>query len=312
MKSVDRGAEIEEPFHAGQAAALDGIFEVVAELVGVLLEGFGNISSFIGDVEDEVIAEVSVGILDLKEMESVGRKGVEFDGDGFFFTFPDDGGNTSSVDDDVGICGDVAGVDGHRFFSVGEDGKVLPTTLFMERAEGPEGGLEEGEASACSVTGGEGAEEGAIAGELEKLIAGEAAAVAIDLNVVVVLELKSEGGGFRLIEEEGINLKDDGSLFGGGFEGGEEIAGEGVVDGFFVESELTGKGTRVPGAAFEDHFPDGIKAGVTSPGESPELSFGNAFFRNSAVEIKVDDIESALGEDEEAVVSAAPGGRVHA
>ena len=74
MKSVDRGAEIEEPFHAGQAAALDGIFEVVAELVGVLLEGFGNISGFIGDVEDEVIAEVSVGILDLKEMESVGRK----------------------------------------------------------------------------------------------------------------------------------------------------------------------------------------------------------------------------------------------
>ena len=312
MMSVDRGTEVEDPFDAGKAAALDGIFEVVAELLGALLEGFGNVFGFIGDVEDEVVAEEPLVTLNLEEVKAVGRKGFEFDGDGFGFTLFESGWNTASVDDDVGICGDVAGVDGHRFFPVGEDGKVLPTTLFMERAEGPEGGLEEGEASACSVTGGEGAEEGAIAGELEKLIAGEAAAVAIDLNVVVVLELKSEGGGFRLIEEEGINLKDDGSLFGGGFEGGEEILGEGVGDGFFVESELTGKGTRVPGAAFEDHFPDGIKAWVTSPGESPELFFGNAFFRNSAVEIKVDDIESALGEDEEAVVSAAPGGRVHA
>jgi len=157
MKSVDRGAEIEEPFHAGQAATLDGIFEVVAELVGVLLEGFGNISSFIGDVEDEVIAEVSVGILDLKEMESVGRKGVEFDGDGFFFTFPDDGGNTSSVDDDVGLFGDVARVEGHCFLTVGEDGEVLSATLFVKGAEGPEGGLGKIESGSCSVTGGEGA-----------------------------------------------------------------------------------------------------------------------------------------------------------
>lgn len=160
VKSVDWGTEFEEPFHAGGAAALDGLFEVVAKLVGVLLEGFGNVAGLIGDVEDEVVAEESVGILDLQEMESVGRKGVEFDGDGLCFTGGDGGANAASVDDDVGILRHVTGVDGHRFFSVGEDGEVLSSALHLERAEGPEGGLGEGESGARSMAGGEGAEEG--------------------------------------------------------------------------------------------------------------------------------------------------------
>lgn len=42
--------------------------------------------------------------------------------------------------------------------------------------------------------------------------------------------------------------------------------GEGLADGIMIEAELSGKGTGVSGAAFEDHFPDGIEAGFAPPG----------------------------------------------
>lgn len=58
------------------------------------------------------------------------------------------------------------------------------------------------------------------------------AAFTIDLDVVVVLKLKGERGGLPLVEEEGVDLKDDGSFPSRGFEGWEEVASEGVVNGF--------------------------------------------------------------------------------
>ena len=88
--------------------------------------------------------------------------------------------------------------------------------------------------------------------------------------------------------------------------------GESLADGIMIEAELSGKGTGVSGAAFEDHFPDGIEAGFAPPGKAPHVSFGNAFFCEATVEIEVDNIEPALRKDKEAVVGTAPGGRVHA
>jgi len=107
-------------------------------------------------------------------------------------------------------------------------------------------------------------------------------------------------------------LKDHGSFLGGRFKGREEVKGEGLADGIMIEGELSGKGTGVSGAAFEDHFPDGIEAGFAPPRKAPHVSFGNAPFCEATVEIEVDDIESALWKDKEAVVGAAPSGRVHA
>ena len=158
------------------------------------------------------------------------------------------------------------------------------------------------------MAGGEGSGEGSFFGEVEKLLSGEAAALAIDLEVAVFLELKSEA----LLAEEGIDLKDHGSFLGGRFKGREEVTGEGLSDGIMIEGELSGEGTGVSCTAFEDHFPDGVKAHFAPPGKAPHVSFRNAFFCEATVEIEVDDIESALRKDKEAVVGAAPGGCVHA
>lgn len=144
------------------------------------------------------------------------------------------------------------------------------------------------------------------------MVTSEAAAGAIDLDVVVVLKLQSEGGGLLLVVEKGLDLENDRSFLGRGFKGGEEVAGEGLGDGLVVQGKLTGKGTGVSGAPFENHFPDGIEAGFAAPGESPEVFFRDAFFGKTAVEVEVDDVEAALWENEEAIISPAPGGGVHA
>lgn len=110
-------------------------------------------------MEDEVVAKEAVGILDLEKVESVWWEGVEFDEDSFVLAGRDGGGDAATIDDDVGVIGHVAGIEGHRFFAIGEDGEMLSAGLRVERAEGPEGGLGEGEAGSCSVAGGEGGDE---------------------------------------------------------------------------------------------------------------------------------------------------------
>ena len=158
----------------------------------------------------------------------------------------------------------------------------------------------------------EGAEEFSFCCELEELIAGEPLASTIDLNVVVILELKSEGSGLCFAKEEGIDLQDDGFFSSGGLESGEKVLGEGIVDGFLMEGELAGEGAGVSGTAFEDHFPNGVEVCFVLPRESPEVFFRNALVGEVAVEIEVDDVEWALGKDEEAIVGATPGGGIHA
>ncbi len=116
----------------------------------------------------------------------------------------DSGGNASAVDDDVGLIGHVASVERHRFLILGQDGEMLASALLVECAESPECGLMEGEAGLGSVAGGEGSGEGSFFGEVEKLLSGEAAALAIDLKVAIFLELQSERRFF--IEEESVDL----------------------------------------------------------------------------------------------------------
>lgn len=147
-------------------------------------------------MENEVVAEETPGILDLEEVDAVGGEGIEFDGNGFGFLLSDGGGNASAVDDDEGLFGHVAGVKRHRFLILGQDGEMLSAALLVQCAESPECGLMEGEAGLGSVAGGEGSGEGSFLGKVEKLLPGEAAALAIDLEVAVILELKSERDGF--------------------------------------------------------------------------------------------------------------------
>ena len=54
----------------------------------------------------------------------------------------------------------------------------------------------EGEAGLGSVAGSEGAGEQSLFGKVKKLLPGEVEALAIDLEVAVILELKSERDGF--------------------------------------------------------------------------------------------------------------------
>ena len=88
-------------------------------MVRIFLERLGDITSIVGDMENKVVAEKSLGILDLEEVDALGGKGIEFDGNRFGFFLLDGGGNASAVDDDMGLFGHVSSVERHRFFILG-------------------------------------------------------------------------------------------------------------------------------------------------------------------------------------------------
>ena len=196
VAAVDDVAGFQEVFDSEKTSIFDDSLQAVSKLVRIFLERLGDITSIVGDMENEVVAEKSLGILDLEEVDALGGKGIEFDGNGFGFFLMDGGGNASAVDDDVGLFGHVASVERHRFLILGQDGEMLSAALFVQCAEGPECGLMEGEAGLGSVAGGEGAGEQSLFGKIEKLLSGEIEALAIDLEVAVILELKSERDGF--------------------------------------------------------------------------------------------------------------------
>jgi hypothetical protein len=74
MESIDGSAEFEVPFDPGDAAAGDGSFEKVAELVGIVFGCRFVVFFFFGNVENEVVTEESLGVLDLKKVKAVGGK----------------------------------------------------------------------------------------------------------------------------------------------------------------------------------------------------------------------------------------------
>ena len=100
-------------------------------MVRIFLERLGDITSIVGDMENEVVAEKPLGILDLEEVDALGGEGIEFDGNGFGFLLSDGGGNASAVDDDAGVIGDMACVERHRFLILGQDGEMLSAALFV-------------------------------------------------------------------------------------------------------------------------------------------------------------------------------------
>ena len=75
------------------------------------------------------------------------------------FSFFNERGNASAVDNDVGVFGDMTRVDRHCFFVWREDGEFLFAALSVEGAEGPESGLREGESGLGSMAGGEGSDK---------------------------------------------------------------------------------------------------------------------------------------------------------
>ena len=308
LVAIHVSSKFEVSFDTRDASAGNGTFEKIAEVIGIDFGRAFDVFHLVCDVENEVVAEKTLGILDLEKVHPVGWRRIESDDDGLGGAFFDGGLNTPTVDDDVRVFGDMSCVHGHGSLAPDEDGELLSAALFVDRAKCPKRGLGNEESGLGSVPGGESAEELSFPGEGNELFPREALAVVINANVVIFLELQ----GKVLSVDEGIDLQDDGFLGGGRFECRQEVRGKVLIDGVLVEGELSGEGAGVACAAFQDHFPNGVKAWLTPPRKAPEIFFWNAFLGDISVKIEGDDIESPLWEDEKAIVGSTPGWGIHA
>ncbi len=131
VAAVDDVSGFQEVFNSEKTSIFDDSLQAVSKLVRIFLERLGDITSIAGDMENEVVAEKALGILELEEVDAVGREGIEFDGNGFGFFLLDSGGNATAVDDDAGVIGDMACVERHRFLVAGENGEVLASALLV-------------------------------------------------------------------------------------------------------------------------------------------------------------------------------------
>ena len=131
VAAVDDVAGFEKVSNSEKAPTCDNSLQAVPKLVRIFLERLGDITSIVGDMENEVVAEKPLGILDLEEVDALGGEGIEFDGNGFGFLLSDGGGNATAVDDDVGVIGNMACVERHRFLILGQDGEMLSAALFV-------------------------------------------------------------------------------------------------------------------------------------------------------------------------------------
>ena len=131
VAEVDDVSGFQEVSNSEKAPTCDDSLQAVSKLVRIFLERLGDITSIVGDMENEVVAEKPLGILDLEEVDALGGKGIEFDGNGFGFLLSDGGGNATAVDDDVGVIGNMACVERHRFLILGQDGEMLSAALFV-------------------------------------------------------------------------------------------------------------------------------------------------------------------------------------
>ena len=79
VAAVDDIPGFQEVFDSQKTSIFDDSLQAVSKLVRIFLERLGNITSVVGDMENEVVAEKPLGILDLEEVDAVGRERIEFD-----------------------------------------------------------------------------------------------------------------------------------------------------------------------------------------------------------------------------------------
>ena len=110
-----------------------------------------------------------------------------------------------------------------------------------------------------------------------------------------------------------VAAEEHGAVARGGFESREVITGEALIGGGRggIERHLPAKRAGKAGAPLEHHLPHRVKPLPAPPRHPPHIALRRAAVGDVAEEVKVDDVEPPLGEDEPAVVRPAPGRRVH-
>ena len=114
-----------------------------------------------------------------------------------------------------------------------------------------------------------------------------------------------------VIDKHAAALENDGSLTGGQFQRVQEIGGPFVSDRGLAECDLACERSRESSAVLQHHVPDGVESPPTAPRHSPDTALGRTPFGDSAVKVKVDDVQPSLRQDQPAIVGSAPRGRVH-
>ena len=125
VTAIDDVAHFEVTFHPGDAAAGDGTFEEITQLFGITIGRWFDVPGLVGNVKDEVVTDKSLGVLNLEKVKAIGWERLQGNGDGFGSAFLNRGWNATTVDNDVGVFGDMTGVESHGLIAIGEDGEDL-------------------------------------------------------------------------------------------------------------------------------------------------------------------------------------------
>ena len=82
VKAIHTGPELKMALNPCNTSASDRSFEKITELVRIIPRRTFNIFLFIRDVKNKIVAEEPLGVLDLKEVQTVGGKRVDSNRDG--------------------------------------------------------------------------------------------------------------------------------------------------------------------------------------------------------------------------------------
>jgi hypothetical protein len=74
VKAIHTSPELKVAFDPRDTAASDRSFEEITELIRIIPRRTFNIFLFIRDVKNKIVAEEPLGVLDLKEVQTVGGK----------------------------------------------------------------------------------------------------------------------------------------------------------------------------------------------------------------------------------------------
>ena len=113
------------------------------------------------------------------------------------------------------------------------------------------------------------------------------------------------------IKQDSVRLQYDAALRGRLLERFQQVTGQLLSCRCTAQRDLPRKSPRKTCATFQNHVPNGIKAATTTPRKLPHAPFRDTLLCNGTIEIKVNDIESPLWQNQKSVISPTPSGRVH-
>ena len=159
---IDVGAQFHQALKFGKVSGVNSYLNLSPQLLWVYL--------LIRDVKNEVVAEQAVLVLQLDEIHPFGRKAFQFDLDPFIAPQLDRALRLPSVDNNGCAFLQVPTAQHHGLVPFGQDGKLLSSALFLNRAFGLDAGLRVVVISVLAMPPGKGSHKSVRIRQFEKLV----------------------------------------------------------------------------------------------------------------------------------------------